>query len=283
MLKLLNHLVMVQSMDRNPEEKKNSGESAKGSEALMDLMEIVKKLRGPGGCPWDRQQTPQSLRPYLLEEAYEVADAAEKENWDVLKKELGDLLLHIILMCRIAEEKEKFSLQDVAAGITKKLIRRHPHVFKKEKDLRPHQVEQQWEAIKAEEKKEEGFFSSLPDEFPALQAAWRIQQRAASVGFDWPDIKGALEKMYEEMGEFQQALNSGDKENREIEAGDVLFSIVNIARIADMEPELLLRQANRKFVKRFERMRELLIETGISLGGADLQQMEEAWQKAKSD
>jgi tetrapyrrole methylase family protein/MazG family protein len=251
------------------------------------LLEVVRTLRGPKGCPWDRDQTPGTLRPYLLEEAHEVADAAERENWEHLRDELGDLLLHVLMLSVIAEEGGQFTLSSVFDRIREKLIRRHPHVFRRngyddDHTLSPEQVEQQWEAIKSREKsEEEGFFGSLPASLPSLQTAWRIQQRAADVGFDWPDVSGAWAKLLEEMEEFQEALANQDRAHMREEMGDMLFSVANITRLVGIEPEQVLRVANARFMNRFERMRNVLLDRGIKLGKATLDQMEEAWQDAK--
>ena len=250
-------------------------------EAITDLLQIVRKLRSPSGCNWDREQTVLSLSPFMLEEAYEVADAIEKDDMKLLRTELGDLLLHVIMSAEICEEKNEFSLKDVVEGISEKLIRRHPHVFKEHCDLEATDVEKQWEAIKALEKKDEGFFSSIPSIMPALQTAWRIQQRASEVGFDWPDASGALSKIFEEIGEFERSLESDDAEAQNAELGDVFFSLVNYCRLLGFEPEAVLRYNNSKFIERFTRMETLLKEAGYSLGEADMEMMENAWQKAK--
>lgn len=251
-------------------------------QAMNFLVDIVRTLRGPEGCSWDRKQTVQSLCPYMLEEAYEVADAIEKEDMDLLKAELGDLLLHVIMSAMICEDGGKFSLEDVVKGISMKLIRRHPHVFSMNRnDLSSEEVEKQWEAIKASEKKEEGFFSSIPSRMPALQTAWRIQQRASEVGFDWPDKVGAKDKIFEEFKEFEAAMENEDTDAQKIEFGDILFSIVNYCRLIGFEPEAVLRRSNTKFIERFTEMERILAESGCSLAESDIDMMENAWQKSK--
>ncbi len=250
--------------------------------AIVELIDIVRKLRSPGGCSWDRKQTVESLCPYMLEEAYEVADAIEKNDMDLLRGELGDLLLHVIMSAMICEEGGKFSLEDVVKGISMKLVRRHPHVFSENRDdLSPEEVEKQWEAIKAAEKKEEGFFSSIPTGMPALQTAWRIQQRASEVGFDWPDATGAKSRIFEEFEEFEAAVENGDEDAQKKEFGDILFSIVNYCRLLGFEPEAVLRVSNMKFIKRFTQMERIIAESGCSLAESDIDMMENAWQKAK--
>ncbi len=248
------------------------------------MIALVKKLRSPKGCSWDRKQTVSSLRPFMLEEAYEVADASEREDWNMLKGELGDLLLHVVMAALICEEDDLFTLSDVVKGISEKLIRRHPHVFDETSSLSPEEVEQQWESIKSKEKKEdkEGFFCSIPGGMPALQTAWRIQQRAAEVGFDWPDAEGALNKVHEELGELGESLETGKEEEIKEEMGDVLFSMVNYCRLTGLEPENTLRHTNRKFMRRFTEMELILSENGLKIEDASLIQMEDAWQKAKS-
>jgi MazG family protein len=249
--------------------------------SISNLIRIVRKLRSPSGCSWDREQTVSSLSPFMLEEAYEVADAIEKGDMELLRTELGDLLLHVIMSAQICEERDEFSFSDVVRGISEKLVRRHPHVFDEKSGLTAREVEQQWEAIKASEKKDEGFFGSIPPGMPALQTAWRIQQRASEVGFDWPDASGALSKIYEEVREFENSLEGDDAEAQRMELGDVLFSIVNYCRLMGFEPEAILRANNRKFIDRFSRMEKILREAGLTVDEADLCMMESAWQRAK--
>ena len=250
--------------------------------AMGELIGIIRTLRSPMGCNWDRKQTVKSLCPYMLEEAYEVADAIEKNDIDLLRAELGDLLLHVIMSAMICEEGGKFSLEDVAKGISMKLVRRHPHVFGENRDdLSPEEVEKQWEAIKASEKKEEGFFRSIPSGMPALQTAWRIQQRASEVGFDWSDTAGAKSKIFEEFKEFEAAMENEDTDAQTKEFGDILFSIVNYCRLLGFEPEAVLRMSNAKFIERFTQMERILAESGCSLAESDIEMMENAWQKAK--
>ena len=249
--------------------------------AINGLVRIVRELRSPSGCSWDREQTVESLSPYMLEEAYEVADATAKGDMKLLQSELGDLLLHVIMSAVICQEKNEFTLRDVVEGISSKLVRRHPHVFQKQSDLSVSEVEQQWEAIKASEKKDEGFFASIPSSMPALQTAWRIQQRASEVGFDWPDARGAMSKILEELREFEDSLDNDDTDAQKDELGDVFFSIVNYCRLLGFEPEAVLRANNRKFIDRFTKMERILRKAGYSLNEADMDMMENAWQSAK--
>ncbi len=249
-------------------------------EALDRLLEIVRTLRGPEGCRWDRKQTAATLRPYMLEEAYEVADAIDREDWDALRSELGDLLLHILMTSEICRDEGLFSLEDVAERISEKLVRRHPHVFESPGSLTPEEVEKQWEAIKASEKADEGFFSSIPPSMPSLQTSWRIQQRASEIGFEWTCSEGAREKMIEELGELEISLDEGDRMSQEEELGDLLFGLVNYCRMTGFEPESILRKANQKFMNRFKAMEDLLREEDLTLESADLQEMIVAWNRA---
>jgi MazG family protein len=252
-----------------------------GLSRMAELLDVVHTLRGPGGCEWDRSQTIESLRPFLLEEAYEVAEAAAEGDWDALRVELGDLLLHIVMSSDIAREAGRFDLGQVAGGITAKLRRRHPHVFAEPSPLTPGEVEKQWEAIKATEKRGEGFFGSIPAGMPALQTAWRIQQRASEVGFDWPDASGALEKLEEEIEECREASAVGNREELAEELGDLLFSAVNYIRLLGYEPELLMRRASRKFITRFSAMESILRDGMVPLGEATAVQMDSAWRQAR--
>lgn len=253
------------------------------TDALSRLVRIVIRLRSPSGCSWDRKQTVESLSPFMLEEAYEVVEAIDSGDRELLRNELGDLLLHVVMSALICQENGVFTLSEVVEAISAKLVRRHPHVFDDMNALSPEEVEKQWETIKASEKRNEGFFGSVPVSMPALQTAWRIQQRASEVGFDWPGAEGAREKIFEELEEFESSLKTGDGDEQEDELGDVLFSMVNYARLLGLQPEAVLRAANRKFIRRFTRMEEILRESGCSLEGADLEMMERAWRRAKTE
>lgn len=212
--------------------------------AIAELLDTVLVLRGPGGCEWDRSQTVSSLRPFLLEEAYEVAEAAEEGDWESLRSELGDLLLHILLDTVIADEEGRFDIAQVADGIRSKLVRRHPHVFGAADALSPVEVERQWERIKSEEKGREGFFESIPAAMPALQTAWRIQQRAADLGYGHRAGRATpgLEAM----------VADADADAGSDGIGRLLFEIVDYARIRGHEPEAALRKACRSFMDGLE-------------------------------
>lgn len=235
--------------------------------AIEELLKTVRTLRSPGGCNWDRAQTLQTLRPYMLEEAYEVADAVDNNDMDELKKELGDLLLHIIMSADICSEENIFDFADVADQITEKLKRRHPHVFDKTSELTPEEVEKQWESIKSVEKKKEKkkFFDSIPQAMPALQKAWRIQQRASEVGFP---TQTSDESKYE----IEQLISKVDLS--ETDTGRILFLLADIARQNSIEPEKALRDKNSDFISRFNHLEELLEARGCSLNDSCADQME---------
>ncbi len=240
----------------------------KTSGAIIQLLKTVRTLRSPGGCNWDREQTLQSLRPYMLEEAYEVADAVDNNDMAELKKELGDLLLHIIMASDIAEDSNEFSLKEVAELIDEKLKRRHPHVFNLTSDLTPKEVEKQWETIKAEEKKKDKkkFFDSIPNAMPELQKAWRIQQRAEEVGLKQKPVEISLDEIVTTLQK-----NNLTDEN----LGNILFQLINVSREAGLEPEKALRIKNADFMKRFNHLEELLSEAGCSLHEVDEKTMQE--------
>lgn len=215
------------------------------SASIAGLLDTVRRLRGPGGCEWDRSQTVQSLRPFLLEEAFEVADAAAGGDWDSLRQELGDLLLHIVMDALIAEEQGRFDLSGVADGIREKLVRRHPHVFGSPEGLTPGQVEKQWERIKAGEKREEGIFASVPRSMPALQMAWRIQQRASDLGRSLPSPDESASEIIRPV----DLAEVSDPKIVEDRIGRILFHLVNLSRSAGCEPEAALRRICLQFME----------------------------------
>ncbi|MEM9058316.1 MAG: nucleoside triphosphate pyrophosphohydrolase [Pseudomonadota bacterium] len=249
-----------------------------------ELLEIMARLRDPdGGCPWDVEQDFSTIAPYTIEEAYEVADAIERENYDDLRDELGDLLLQVVFHAQMARERELFDFEAVAAGICDKLVRRHPHVFG---DATIEDAEAQvaaWEASKAAERAERagGLLDDVPRGLPALSRAAKLSKRAASVGFDWPAIGGARAKVDEELAEFDEALAQGAAERVEEEFGDLLFALVNLARHAGAEPENALQAACVKFTRRFARIEAALAEAGSSVHEADLDTMDRLWNQAK--
>jgi len=256
-------------------------------DALQRLLEVVAQLRSPdGGCPWDLAQTPQTLMPYVIEEAYEVVDALQTGNQAAIAEELGDLLLQIVLQTQIAKEHQDFTLEDVAEGITTKLIRRHPHVFGDVQVDSAAEVNQNWEQIKATEKGETPEQAKLLSRklarynrsAPPLVAAMKISQKAAAAGFEWENIEGVWSKFTEELGEFQEALTTNNKTHQQEELGDLLFTIINLARWYDLDPSVALQGTNRRFVQRLELMEKF---TPRPLTEYDLEELESLWQQAK--
>jgi len=256
------------------------------------LRRIMHLLRAPGGCPWDAEQTHQSLVKHLLEEAYEVAEAVESGRSEALIDELGDLLLQPVFHAEIAAERGDFDFDDIARSICEKLIRRHPHVFGEAEAADPEAVLRQWEAIKSAENgtsepsptgegPRKPYLEKANEGLPALLAAQKLQKKAARVGFDWPDIQPVLEKVREETAEVVEAMAAGDSAAIGEEIGDLLFAVVNLARQSGHEAELLLQRANRKFVKRFQAVEQALHDEGSSLEEADLEEMDALWEAAK--
>jgi tetrapyrrole methylase family protein/MazG family protein len=243
------------------------------------LRRIIARLRGPDGCPWDRAQTHASLKSYLLEEAYETLGALDEDDTDKLCDELGDLLLEVLLHVQLAEEAREFTLEDVVHRIASKLVRRHPHVFGEEQADTPEEVMARWAALKQEERGDEGSaLAGMPLAMPALACAQRLQERAARVGFQWPDIRQAQGKLEEEIGELTAA---GDAEQKREEMGDVLFMIVSLARYLELDAEEALRLANGKFSRRFTSMEAIARERGLLLADLSLPDLEALWEEAK--
>jgi len=250
------------------------------------LLEIMSQLRDPQtGCPWDRKQTYKTIVPYTLEEAYEVADAIERNDFDELKSELGDLLFQVVFYSQIASEEGRFTFDDVAAGIADKMHRRHPHVFADANFETEEQLGSAWEAIKAQERNEQADMSALAGVtkgLPALMRAQKLTKKASRVGFDWPDPEGAFDKMVEEVAEVREAWASDDRDHLADELGDILFVMTNIIRKLGFESEEIMRAANNKFERRFRAMELHLAEQGhADLTQLQLEQMEAAWQAIK--
>lgn len=251
--------------------------------AFEDFQQIIARLRAPDGCPWDRKQTHLSLRPYLLEESYEVLEALDQENSEHLVEELGDLLLQIVLHAQIATEEQDFNMTDIIAAISEKIIRRHPHVFT---DLEVDSVEgvlNNWEQIKAEERKSNGqerksMLDGIPNALPALTQADQIQQRAKRVGFDWKTIEPVIAKIHEELKELEEA--SSDTE-RQSEAGDLLFAVVNLVRWLEIDPEMALRETNSRFRKRFAYIEKRSAEQGKTVDQMSFEALDQLWDEAK--
>jgi tetrapyrrole methylase family protein / MazG family protein len=253
--------------------------------SFESFQEVIAHLRAPEGCPWDREQNHLSLRPYLLEETYEVLAALDAEDTSALKEELGDLLLQIVLHTQIATENGEFRMADVLEYVNHKLVYRHPHVFGGlEVDGVDH-VLANWEQLKAEERKNNGkdkasILDGVPAALPALIQADQYQKRAARTGFEWPEIQNVVEKIVEEISEVQQA---GSDEERSAEVGDLLFAVVNLARSYQIEPESALRAANHRFRRRFEYIEHKVRDSGLVFSDLTLAQMLEFWQQAKRD
>lgn len=254
--------------------------------AFTKLVEIMARLRGPDGCPWDREQTLKSLARYVLEEAAEVVDAIEREDTAGLQEEVGDLLFEGVFLAQVSHDQGGFDVTDAIETVCAKLIRRHPHVFAVEAALSPDEVKVQWDRIKAQEKAARGLdtphlLDGIPLAEPALSRARTICSRVATVGFDWPTPAAVLEKLDEETREVHAAIASGDRDAVEDEIGDLLFVIANLARKLDIDAESALRRANLKFTRRFRQVETRLAEAGVTLDAARLDQMEAAWQATK--
>ncbi len=240
-----------------------------------EYVNVVRRLRKE--CPWDREQTHQSIRHSLLEEAYEVLEAIDHENWKELKQELGDLLLHVTMHAIMAEEQGSFSLQDVLETAREKMIRRHPHVFGNAQAGTAREVKSHWEKIKLTEGRQ-SIIDGVPRELPSLLRAWRIQEKASKVGFDWEHSKDVLQKVHEEADELEAA----EKERKEEEFGDLLFSLVNYARFLDVNPELALKKTIEKFIRRFQHVERELGKRGKRPEDVTLEEMDELWNEKKS-
>ncbi|MDG3575653.1 nucleoside triphosphate pyrophosphohydrolase [Rhizobium sp. YJ-22] len=267
------------------------------SKDISRLIEIMAALRDPEtGCPWDIVQTFETIKPYTIEEAYEVGDAIERHDMDDLCDELGDLLLQVVFHARMAEEAGAFSFGDVVEAVTRKMIRRHPHVFARSDADTPDAVKQQWDAIKSEEKAERaarrarhgldtaeknGHLDTVQRSFPALTEALKIQERAAKVGFDWSEPEPILDKIEEEVAELREALQEGRQDKVSDELGDLIFALVNIGRHVNADPEQALRGTNTKFRRRFRHIETSLAANGEDLASASLDRMEDLWQDAK--
>ncbi len=268
------------------------------SKDISRLIEIMAALRTPvTGCPWDLEQNFETIKPYTIEEAYEVADAIERRDMDDLCEELGDLLLQVVFHARMAEEAGEFSFGDVVQAITKKMIRRHPHVFARSDADTPGAVKLQWDAIKQEEKRERaerraargisedfkaGHLGAVHRHQPALTEALKLQERAAKVGFDWSEAAPILDKIEEEIGELREVLAAGQPEKVADELGDLIFALVNLGRHVKADPEQALRGTNTKFRRRFNHIETELQANGEDLHAASLERMEELWQAAKA-
>jgi MazG family protein len=261
------------------------------AERFQQLVEIMRTLRSEEGCAWDRQQTLKTLRPFVLQETYELLDALDRDDYDALKHELGDFLFEAVFLAQICDEEGRFSIADSIKSIADKLIRRHPHIFDAEgkASLTPTQVKQQWEEIKAKERTDAGqaektVLSGVPRSMPSLLRAHEISTRAAQVGFDWVKTDDVIDKVEEEVRELRDAVRTTGPKSREAEEefGDLLFSLVNVARKLGIEPEGALRVANDKFQRRFDDLERQVKADGHAFPDLTLEQLESYWQRAKS-
>jgi ATP diphosphatase len=261
-------------------------------DAFGALVELMRILRSPGGCPWDREQTLDTLKPFVLEEAHEVIDAIERRDFDDLQGEIGDLIFEGVFLAQLCADEQRFTVTEALRDVHAKLVRRHPHVFGDASGERPEGVDTpnavkgQWEQVKADERAAKGqprrgMFDGIPKTLPALLAAYEIGNRAAATGFDWPAAHEVLDKIEEEIGEVRETLEKKERERQEEELGDLLFAVTNLARKLGIEPEAALRAANRKFTSRFDAMQARLESRGRALGEATLDEMEHAWQAVK--
>lgn len=245
------------------------------------LCRVMARLRSPDGCSWDRKQTHRSLLPYLIEECYEVVEAVEADDPVELKEELGDLLCQVVFHAQLACEQGDFTIDDSVSTITNKLIRRHPHVFGDRKELSPGQVRNQWEKIKIESGEKKSVLSGLPSSMPALVMAYRMGEKAAGVGFDWKKAEDVLEKLHEELEEVSREVDASDHEKLADEIGDLLFATASLARKLDIDPEMALKRALRKFSGRFDKLEQAVTDSGTGFSDYTLEQLEEIWQKLK--
>ncbi|MFL6447477.1 MAG: nucleoside triphosphate pyrophosphohydrolase [Bryobacteraceae bacterium] len=264
-----------------PESSEDAGKK------FSELVRLMARLRAPGGCPWDRKQTFDSIKPYTLEETYEVLDAIDSRDWAGLSEELGDLLLQPVFLAAIAEEEGVFTISDSLRAINEKLVRRHPHIFGDATAETAEDVKVRWDQIKAEEKAgtaqaaNASILDGTPRTLPALVEAHKISSRAADVGFEWPNVHGVLEKLVEEAKELTEAAHRQEGSEIEHEIGDLLFTLVNLARFYQVDPEQALRKTNARFRRRFAFIEQKIADRGGELASTRLEDMEELWQDAK--
>ena len=259
----------------------------KCDEHLKKLTAILDRLRGPDGCLWDRRQKKEDVGKYLIEEAYEVIDAIEDGSYDDIREELGDVLFQILFLAKIAEEEKRFDINGVIDEIAEKMVRRHPHVFGNSKVKNVGEIKANWQDIKMQEEgkryRNESILDGIPRSLPALLRAEKVTRRASKVGFDWPDMTGVLDKIEEELDEFRKALESGRQNAVKEEIGDILFSLVNLSRFANVDPDGALRSSTKKFTNRFNYIENKLKEQGRTLSDASLEEMDILWEQSKTD
>jgi tetrapyrrole methylase family protein / MazG family protein len=255
-------------------------------ESFGQLVEIIAKLRSDDGCPWDREQTHETLKTGIIEEAYEVIETIDKKDDEKFEEELGDLLMQVLLNAQIAKDEGKFDILGVIQRISEKLIRRHPHVFADLQVKDSEEIMQNWERIKSEERAERdenSLMDGVPINLPALIQARKVQSRASRVGFDWDKTDDVLKKVDEEVGELKEGISKLDKESIKEEIGDILFSIVNLSRFLDVEPEDALRKTTAKFIRRFKKMESLIANDGKKITDFDLAGLDKIWDSVKED
>ncbi len=252
-------------------------------EGFKELVDIISTLRGPDGCQWDKDQTLDSIKPYLLEETYEVLESITNQDFKELKEELGDMLCQVVFIAQLAHEDQHFNMSDVLKEISEKLIRRHPHVFGDLKTKDTKVILKNWEKIKSKEKvNRESLLDGIPKTLPGLAKAYKVQDKASRVGFDWNNVSGAIDKVEEELGELKDAIQQVKAKNAvEEELGDLLFSVVNAARFLSVEPEFALHKAVDKFSSRFRYMEKHLKTKGLSLEQSSLEEMNRLWDDSK--
>ena len=251
------------------------------AEKFINLLEIVETLRGPDGCPWDKEQTNESLLPYFLEEAYELMESVDRKDWDTFKEELGDIMLHVVLQAQISSENSGFNVSDSLDIVNEKLVRRHPHVFGDKKADAAFHAKQNWEAAKHEEKNRKSRLDGVPMALPALVRAQRLQEKASYAGFDWEKVEEVWDKVHEEIQELKEAQTKNTGEHIEEEIGDVLFAIVNLARFLKFPAEDALRKTNQKFTSRFFQVEEELERRGKTVENSTLEEMDKIWDAVK--
>ena len=275
--------IMAFGEDEEEEAVENMVDTASFDDVdIQHLVDVMRTLREPGGCPWDREQTHASIRSNMIEEVYEYLEAVDAEDTEGMREELGDILMQIVFHARMAEEAGRFDLQDVIDEVVDKLIRRHPHVFGETKVTGSDEVLVNWEAIKKTEKTErKHVLDGVTQGLPALLRAYKLQSKAAKVGFDWPDVKGVWDKVQEELAELQEALASGDRAAAENELGDVLFALVNYARHQKIEPEVALNGTNNRFAKRFAHVESCVEASGKAWQDFSLAELDQFWDEAK--
>lgn len=253
-----------------------------------ELLNIMKRLRGEGGCPWDRAQTIESLKPFLVEECYEVIEAIEEGKPRKIQEELGDLLFQIIFLAQIGQEEGNFDMSRILKSVTQKMIRRHPHVFSNDKAANVSEVLAKWEEIKQKEEEKDkkngmpSVLNGIPKGLPGLTYAHRVQSKASRVGFDWAVLDGVMEKLDEELLEFHEAVRGNDADGSEAEFGDLLFTMVNISRFLGFDPEGSLRKAIKRFIERFQTMEKMILGKGQTLKDLDPAELDKLWQQAKA-